>query len=96
LLFNLFLAVAGGGMGLLLLNMPWTCFWGERDYHADAFAATLGQAQPLIEHLDKHQRFDVATSYAISPLLYKELRIDELMKYLKRPPQAPPPVTLSY
>jgi Zn-dependent protease with chaperone function len=88
-LLNLFLAAAGGGMGLLLLNMPWIWFWRERDYHADAFAAMLGQAQPLIDYLDKHQGFDVATPYYMSPQPYAELRIDELMRYLKTPPQPP-------
>lgn len=86
---NLFLAAAGGGMGLLLLNIPWTWFWRERDYQADAFAATLGQAQPLIEYLDKHQGFDVATPYYMSPQPYTELRIDALMQYLKTPSRSP-------
>jgi hypothetical protein len=86
-IINLVLAAADGGMELLLLNMPWRWYWRERDYKADMFAAQLGQAQPLIEYLDKHQGFDVATPFYMSPQPYTELRIDELAKYLKTPQQ---------
>jgi Zn-dependent protease with chaperone function len=89
-LINLCLAASGGGLGLLLLNIPWNWYWRQRDFAADEYAAQLGQARPLVEYLDKHQGFDVATPYYIAPQPYTELRIDRLLQRLKAPQPTKP------
>ncbi|MDP9379002.1 MAG: M48 family metalloprotease [Chloroflexota bacterium] len=73
------LALAGGGLGLWLLNPLWTWYWREREYEADRFAARCGQGPALVEYLEQHQVFDVATPYFMGTHPYTELRIDRLL-----------------
>lgn len=80
-LLSFLLSMAGGGFGLWLLNPLWVWFWRQREYEADLFAARCGFARELIEHLEQHQYFDVATPYFLSSHPYTELRIDRLLAY---------------
>ena len=73
------LALAGGGLGLILLNPLWVWYWRQREYAADAYAARCGQAAPLAEYLEDHQGFDVAVPYFLAEHPYTELRIDRLL-----------------
>lgn len=87
------LSLLGGGFGAWLLSPLWTWYWRGREYVADEYAATLGQRGGLIEYLEEHQLFDVATPYFLSTHPYTELRIDRLMQYQdtqRSTPPAPP------
>lgn len=45
------LCLAGGGVGQRLLAPLWAPYWRAREYAADAYAASLGQAEDLALHL---------------------------------------------
>ena len=77
------LAVAGGGFGLWLLNPLWVWYWRQREYAADEFAAKCGVAPGLVEYLERHQFFDVATPYFMAEHPYTELRIDRLLEIVE-------------
>ncbi len=56
---RLLLRLAGGGVAEQLLAPLWAGYWRTREYAADAFAASLGQAEDLARHLaDFAQPFD--------------------------------------
>jgi Zn-dependent protease with chaperone function len=74
-----FLAIAGGGIGTLLLNPLWASYWRTREYVADQFAARLEQSDALIQYLKKYTLSDVATPYALNSVPSNELRIDRLL-----------------
>jgi Zn-dependent protease with chaperone function len=80
-LLSFFMSVAGGGLGLLLLNPLWVWYWRGREYFADYFAAQVNQVPALIEYLERNQFFDVAVPYFMATHPYTELRIDKLMAY---------------
>lgn len=46
--------IATGAAGMWVLRLPWAAYWRTREYAADSYAATLGQAQPLSMFLDTH------------------------------------------
>jgi Zn-dependent protease with chaperone function len=51
--------LAGGSSGERLLGPLWAAHWRAREYAADAYAASLGQAEDLARHLaDQEQPFD--------------------------------------
>lgn len=53
------LRLAGGSFAQGLLNPLWAVYWRSREYAADAYAASLGQAEDLARHLaDYEQPFD--------------------------------------
>lgn len=53
------LRLSGGGFAQSLLAPLWAAHWRAREYAADAFAASLGQAEDLARHLaDTEQAFD--------------------------------------
>jgi Zn-dependent protease with chaperone function len=57
---RLFLRLAGGGVTEQLLAPLWAAYWRSREYAADAYAASVGQAEDLARHLtDFAQPIDV-------------------------------------
>ena len=81
----LLLALAGGGLGLFLLNPLWVWYWREREYFADNWVAVnCGPdiTQQLIDYLEMYQQFDTATPFFMGNHPYTELRIDELLPYV--------------
>jgi Zn-dependent protease with chaperone function len=53
------LRLAGGSFAQGLLAPLWAAYWRSREYAADAYAASLGQAEDLARHLaDFEQPFD--------------------------------------
>lgn len=53
------LRLAGGGLVRQLLSPLWAAHWRAREYAADAYAASLGQAEDLASYLaDQEQPFD--------------------------------------
>jgi len=80
---NALLAAGGGGLGIQLLFPLWIGYFRQREYEADDFAAHIGFAHPLIDHLEKNEHFDFAVPYLMSPQPYIELRIDRLLSFVK-------------
>jgi Zn-dependent protease with chaperone function len=75
---------ARGGLGLRFLAPAWGSYWREREYTADHYAATLGQADELADFLEVHALmhdhpvpFIWLTEHTHPPT---ELRIDRLRK----------------
>jgi Zn-dependent protease with chaperone function len=53
------LRLGGGSFARSLLSPFWAAYWRSREYAADAYAASLGQAEDLARHLrDQEQPFD--------------------------------------
>lgn len=75
---------AQGGLGLRFFGGLWGGYWREREYTADQYAATLGQADELADFLEVHALlhdhpvpFVWLTEHTHPP---SELRIDRLRK----------------
>lgn len=75
---------ARGGLGLRFLAPAWGSYWREREYTADQYAASLGQADELADFLEVHALihdhpipFIWLTEHTHPPT---ELRIDRLRK----------------
>jgi Zn-dependent protease with chaperone function len=75
---------ARGGLGLRFLAPIWGSYWREREYTADQYAASLGQADELADFLEVHALihdhpvpFIWLTEHTHPPT---ELRIDRLRK----------------
>jgi Zn-dependent protease with chaperone function len=49
------LRLAGGSFAQGLLNPLWAVYWRSREYAADTYAASLGQAEDLARHLSDHE-----------------------------------------
>jgi hypothetical protein len=84
-LFGMLLSLAGGGFGLWALNLSWAWFWKQREYAADAYAATLGQQGNLSRYLEelasggaREASFDVATPFLVLEPPSAELRLDRV------------------
>jgi Zn-dependent protease with chaperone function len=45
---------AKGGLGLWLTGPLWGRYWRAREYHADQYAKSLGQADELADFLEVH------------------------------------------
>jgi Zn-dependent protease with chaperone function len=74
--------LAKGGLGLWLTANIWASYWRTREYHADQYAAGLGQADELADFLEIHALihdqpvpFIWLTEHTHPPT---ELRIDKL------------------
>lgn len=91
LLVSLFLALAGGGLGTLLLNPLWTAYWRRREFVADEFAQQLKLGGPLMEYLKQHTLQDAATPFFLNPTPSNELRIDRLLHGPDTPSTMPLP-----
>jgi len=79
-----FVRFARGGLGLLITAPFWGAYWREREYTADQYAASLGQAEELADFLEVHALihdhpvpFIWLTEHTHPPA---ELRIDRLRK----------------
>lgn len=91
-ILQLFFALAGGGIGLFILNPWWSEFWRQKEYEADSFAVLCGQGRDLINYLDGNRHtMDVATPYFFNPHAYVELRVDAILDQIQptTPPQPP-------
>jgi Zn-dependent protease with chaperone function len=81
---RLVIRFARGGLGLRFLTPAWGTYWRQREYTADAYAASLGQADELADFLEIHA---LLHDHPI-PLIWltehthppTELRIDQLRK----------------
>lgn len=85
-----------GGLGVALLRPLWAGYWQAREFEADKFAAAYGQAQGLVEYLERYESFDIAVPYFIADKPYTEQRIERLLGYIKDPtllPSQPIPTT---
>jgi Zn-dependent protease with chaperone function len=49
------LCIAGGGCAESLLRPLWSAYWRHREHAADAYAASLGQAEDLARHLAEQE-----------------------------------------
>jgi Zn-dependent protease with chaperone function len=87
---------ARGGLGLRFFAAAWGSYWREREYTADQYAATLGQADELADFLEVHA---LMHDHPV-PLIWltehthppTELRIDQLRKTTNtQVPRAAPP-----
>jgi Zn-dependent protease with chaperone function len=45
---------ASGALVMWLTRVAWAAYWRRREFEADAYAARLGQAQPLARFLEQH------------------------------------------
>lgn len=72
-------ALWGGGLGVWLASWHWAKFFRETDYKADAFVASLGYKDQLIEYLEQGKFYDTAVPYMAGWHPANELRIDHLM-----------------
>lgn len=72
-------ALWGGGLGVWLTSWHWAKFFRETDYRADAFVASLGYKDELIEYLEQGKFYDTAVPYMAAWHPANELRIDRLM-----------------
>lgn len=52
--FRLISFLASGRAAMALMRTPWAIYWRAREKAADAYAAALGQAEPLAAYLDTH------------------------------------------
>lgn len=82
-----------GGIGLYFTRPIWGAYWRAREYHADDYAANLGQADDLAEFLDTHaliHDLPIAlvwlTEHTHPPT---ELRIDRLRAHTDRQARKP-------
>ena len=83
------LRFAKGGLGLWLTRPLWGNYWREREYDADHYAATLGQADELADFLEVHALlYDRPIPHmwlTDADHDFTELRIDKLRKYRFQP-----------
>jgi Zn-dependent protease with chaperone function len=92
---RLVIRFARGGLGLRFLGAAWGGYWREREYTADQYAATLGQADELADFLEVHELihdhpvpFIWLTEHTHPPT---ELRINQLRKATNRQGAQPLP-----
>lgn len=80
---------AKGGLGLWLATPIWGLYWRGREYAADHYAATLGQADELADFLEVHALlYDRPIPYmwlTDTDHDFTELRIDKLRNYRHEP-----------
>ncbi len=53
-IFRMIMFPIRGGIGLYATSLLWGHYWRGREYHADHYAATLGQADELADFLEIH------------------------------------------
>jgi Zn-dependent protease with chaperone function len=88
------IAFAKGGFALRILAPFWGSYWREREYIADQYAASLGQAEELADFLEIHA---LIHDHPV-PLIWltehthppTELRIDKLRKHAPATTQIAP------
>jgi Zn-dependent protease with chaperone function len=94
------LVFANGGFGLRITRPVWGAYWRAREYHADQYAASLGQAEDLADFLEVHALmhdhpvpYIWLTEHTHPPV---ELRIEQLRsttEHAQPIPPAPPAIT---
>jgi Zn-dependent protease with chaperone function len=52
--FGALALIVSGGAGAWLMRLPWASFWRSREFAADAYAARLGQGEPLARYLESY------------------------------------------
>lgn len=80
-LMRLIARLTGGSVGVRLLGPAWSAYWRSREYAADSYAASLGQAEDLAAYLrDQEQALDVPATGIFSELQHPPvaLRIERL------------------
>jgi Zn-dependent protease with chaperone function len=87
---------AKGGLGLWLTTPLWGHYWRAREYAADHYAATLGQADELADFLEVHALlYDRPIPYmglTGTDHDFTELRIDKLRNYRHEQPLLEPAI----
>jgi len=59
-LMRLIACLSGGSIALRMLRPAWAAYWRSREYAADSYAGSLGQAEDLASYLrDQEQALDV-------------------------------------
>jgi Zn-dependent protease with chaperone function len=94
--FGTIALIATGAAGIWAVRLPWAAYWRAREYDADRYAATLGQAQPLAMFLDGEAlEYDLPTPF---PWLHEhthpptEHRLDRIEHLQATPTPARPSV----
>ncbi|MFI4992920.1 MAG: hypothetical protein ACHQCH_04805 [Solirubrobacterales bacterium] len=86
------LSFARGGLALRITAPLWGAYWREREYAADAYAASLGQADELADFLQVHVLlYDRPIPFMAltgTDHDFTELRIDKLRNYTPEPTNA--------
>lgn len=75
--------LTGGSVGLRLLGPAWSAYWRSREYAADSYAASLGQAEDLACYLrDQEQALDLPATGIFNerPHPPVALRIERLLE----------------
>lgn len=83
-----FCALWGGGLGVWLMSWHWAQYFRESDYTADAFVASLGYKDQLVEYLEQDKFYDTAVPYMAAWRPANELRIDRLLRPQEREVEA--------
>lgn len=82
-LMRLIVRVTGGSIGLRLLAPVWAAYWRTREYAADSYAGSLGQAEDLASYLrDQEQPLDMPRTGIFSERQHPPvaLRIERLLE----------------
>jgi Zn-dependent protease with chaperone function len=80
-LMRLIVRLSGGAIALWLLAPAWAAYWRAREYAADSYAASLGQAEDLASYLrDQEQPLDVPAAGIVNERQHPPvaLRIERL------------------
>jgi Zn-dependent protease with chaperone function len=82
-LMRLIAQLTGGTVGLRLLAPAWAAYWRSREYAADSYAGSLGQAEDLASYLrDQEQALDVPATGIFNERQHPPvaLRIERLLE----------------
>ena len=82
-LMRLIARLTGGTVGLRLLAPAWAAYWRSREYAADSYAGSLGQAEDLALYLrDQEQILDVPATGIFNERQHPPvaLRIERLLE----------------
>jgi Zn-dependent protease with chaperone function len=82
-LIRLIARLTGGTVALRLLAPAWAAYWRSREYAADSYAGSLGQAEDLASHLrDQEQVLDVPATGIVNDQQHPPvaLRIERLLE----------------
>lgn len=86
-LMRLVARLSGGGIALRLLAPAWAAYWRSREYAADSYAGSLGQAEDLAAYLrDQEQALDVPATGIFNERQHPPvaLRIERLLEESNR------------
>jgi Zn-dependent protease with chaperone function len=83
-LLRLLARLTGGSIALRMLAPAWAAHWRSREYVADSYAGSLGQAEDLASHLrDLHQPLDLPPTGILNEREHPPLalRIERLLEH---------------